>query len=193
MTHQEFEPQNAVREERRQANEALGGSFCKTLAEPITNSDSSAKWKLEIPHNSGLVELILATPKATLLDTSALKENLRDKYPKRTIRVEVVTNKSHGRPAGQIVIIDQAQGMSAKTLRVALDDIGGDKLLLSGDTPGRNLFGRGLSDFLRAHSEAQLWTYDGKELTKATGEWPSGERWRIKMDSVSLPSKKDFS
>ena len=120
---QEFEPRNAAREDRRQANEALGRSFCKTLAEPITNSDSSAKRKLNLPQPSGLVEMMLATPKGTLLDTSAMKAQLLGKYPKRSITVEVVTNKLHKRPPGQIVVTDQAEGMSASTLRAALDDI----------------------------------------------------------------------
>lgn len=193
MIHQEFEPRNAAREDRRQANEALGRSFCKTLAEPITNSDSSAKRKLGLAHSSGLVEMMLATPKGTLLDTSAMKAHLLGKYPKRSITVEVVTNQRHRRPPGEIVIVDQAEGMSAKTLRSALDDIGGDKLSISGGSPGRNLFGRGLSDFLRAHSDAKVWTYDGKELTTATGEWPSGKRWLIKLDQIDSPTRKDFS
>src|ERR1700686_448487 len=91
----EFEPRNAAREDRRQANEALGRSFCKTLAEPITNSDSSAKRKLKLPQSSGLIEMMLSTPKGTLLDTSAMKAQLLGKYPKRVIAVEIVTNKLH--------------------------------------------------------------------------------------------------
>ena len=74
----------------------------------------------------------------------------------------------------------------------ALDDIGGDKLSLSGGAPGRNLFGRGLSDFLRAHTDAKVSTYDGTELTIATGEWPSGKRWRIRMDSTVSPTSADL-
>ena len=49
MPRDEFQPRIAVREERRQANEALGRSFCKTIAELVTNSDSSAKRKLNLP------------------------------------------------------------------------------------------------------------------------------------------------
>ena len=195
MIRQEFEPRNAPREDKRQANEALGRSFCKMLAETITNSDSSAKRKLRLPHSSGLVEMMLTTPKGTLLDTSALKSNLLGNFPKRSITLEVVTNTIlHKRPSGEIVVIDQAEGMSAKTLKKALDDIGGDKLSLSGGSAGRNLFGRGLSDFLRAHSDAKVWTYDGKELTTVTGQWPSGsKRWRIKLDGNDSPTKEDFS
>ena len=194
MIHDEFEPTNAAREDKRQANEALGRSFCKTLAEPITNSDSSAKRKLNLEHVSGLVEMMLATPNGTLLDTSVMKAKLLGRYPKRSITVEVVTNRMHRRPPGQIVIIDQAEGMSFTTLRSALKDIGGDKLSLSGGSPGRNLFGRGLSDFLRAHSEAKVWTYDGKELTTATGEWPAGnKKFLIKMDQKDSPTRNDFS
>ncbi|HEV2350716.1 MAG TPA: hypothetical protein VG028_12815 [Terriglobia bacterium] len=192
MSHQTFEPVNAAREDKRQANEALGRSFCKTVAEAITNSDSSAKRKYNLPHSSGLVELMLATPKGTLLDTSAMKSHLAGKYLRRSITLEVVTNKSHGRPPGQIVIVDQAEGMSSTTLRSALDEIGGDKLSLSGGTAGRNLFGRGLSDFLRAHFDAKVSTYDGRELTTAIGGWPSGKRWRIEMDSKESPTTIDL-
>ena len=32
MEHDSFQPRLAVREERRQANEALGRSFCKTIS-----------------------------------------------------------------------------------------------------------------------------------------------------------------
>lgn len=112
MSHKEFEPRNAAREDRRQANEALGRSFCKTVAEPITNSDTSAKKKHNLVQSSGLVEILLATPKGTLLDSSAIKARLAGKYQQRTITLEIATNKSHGRPPGEIVIIDQAQGMS---------------------------------------------------------------------------------
>lgn len=177
MNHIEFEPRTAAREERRQANEALGRSFCKTIAEPITNSDSSAKRKLNIPHASDLVDLMLSFRKGDLLDTSSLKARIRGSYAPRRIHVEVVTNKAHGRPAGTVRIMDCAQGMSRATLRSALDDIGGDKLDLSGGTPGRNLFGRGLSDFLRAHSEGRVATFDGNEFTTATGEWAADGPW----------------
>ena len=60
MGHDVFRPRTATREEKRQANEALGRSFCKTIAEPVTNSDSSAKRKLGIQHASDLIELMLA-------------------------------------------------------------------------------------------------------------------------------------
>ncbi len=73
MGHDVFQPRTAVREEKRQANEALGRSFCKTLAEPITNSDSSAKRKFNIPQASGLVDLMLSVPKGTQMDTDALR------------------------------------------------------------------------------------------------------------------------
>ena len=89
-----FHPRTAVREEKRQVNEALGRSFCKTLAEPITNSDSSAKRKLNIPHASGLVDLMLSVPKGTQMDTDALRDTLVGNYPRRVIVVEVVAAKS---------------------------------------------------------------------------------------------------
>lgn len=187
-----FFPKRAAREERREANEALGRSFCKTVAEPVTNSDSSAKRKLNLPHSSGLVELILATPAGQTLDTAALKERLKGKYPKREIRVEVVTSKQHRRPCRELVVLDNAQGMSSEALEAALDEYGGDKLELSGGVPGRNLFGRGLSDFLKAHTEARVYTFDGHELSTAVGDWPVGKGWRITLKPVANPTPSEF-
>jgi len=192
MAIEEFRPRTAPREDRRQANEALGRSFCKTLSEPITNSDSSAKRKLSIPHASGLIELMFSVAKGDLLDTSSLKARLRGKYAERNIDVEVVTDKSHGRDVGELRIVDRAQGMNTVTLKGALDEIGGDKLALSGGTPGRNLFGRGLSDFLRAHNDARIWTYDGNELTIAMGEWRQTDGWWIKYEQIPTPKPTRF-
>lgn len=189
--HVEFQPRTAVREERRQANEALGRSFCKTISELVTNSDSSAKRKLDLPHSSGLVDLMLSVPKGTQLDTSMLRSKLAGKHPKRTIVIEVVTTKTSGRPK-EVVVIDQAQGMSADNLKTALMDIAGDRTDLSSGIAGRNLFGRGLSDVMRAHSEPIVQTCDGKQLTIVHGEWPKGGRWTIKMDSWDEPQKKHF-
>ena len=62
MRHTIIRPKTAVREEKRQANEALGGSFCKTLAELITNSDSSAKRKHGLPHSNGLIDSVFSKP-----------------------------------------------------------------------------------------------------------------------------------
>jgi hypothetical protein len=63
VKHDSFEPRTAVREDKRQSSEAVGHSFCKTLAELITNSDSSAKRKLRLPQSSGLVDQMLQVPK----------------------------------------------------------------------------------------------------------------------------------
>ena len=76
VTKETFEPRTAAREDRRQANEALGRSFCKTVAEPVTNSDSAAKRKFAIPQSSGLVERMLAIPVGQSLDSSAIKSLL---------------------------------------------------------------------------------------------------------------------
>jgi hypothetical protein len=194
MIHDSFEPRIAVREERRQANEALGRSFCKTLSELVTNSDSSAKRMHLLPQSNGLVELMLRVPKGNHLDTSALKSQLAGKQPKRRIVVEVVTARSHGRPAREVVVIDEAQGMSAQNLKTALEDIGGDRKDLASGMAGRNLFGRGLSDVLRAHQEAIVQTFDGKELTIASGEWSASKngRWTINREYQENPQPKHF-
>jgi hypothetical protein len=188
-----FFPKTAAREDRRQANEALGRSFCKTVAEAVTNSDSSAKRKLNISHSSGLVELMLGVPAGQTLDTAALKERLKGKYPVREIRVEVVTSKQHRRPIRELVVLDNAQGMSRSTLKAALDEYGGDKLELSGGVAGRNLFGRGLSDFLKAHTEASVSTFDGHELSTAVGEWVKGKGWSIRLTPTKeFPAPSEF-
>jgi hypothetical protein len=94
------------------------------------------------------VELLFRVPKGNHLDTSALKSQLAGKQPKRRIIVEIVTARGHGRTPREMVVIDEAQGMSAQALKAALEDIGGDRKDLAGGMVGRNLFGRGLSDVL---------------------------------------------
>ncbi len=187
-----FQPRTAAREERRQANEALGRSFCKTLAELITNSDSSAKRKHRLPQSSGLVDLMFQVPKGSHLDTAALKTQLAGKLPKRRIFIEVVTARSSGRTPREVVVIDEGQGMSAQDLRTALEDIGGDRKDLAGGMVGRNLFGRGLSDVMRAHRDASVQSYDGNQLTTASGEWAKNSRWTITLEYRDRPQAKDF-
>jgi len=193
MGHEVFQPRTAVREEKRQAHEAVGRSLCKTIAEPVTNSDSSGKRKLKIPHASGLIDLMTAVPKGSQMDTSALRAQLQGRNPKRVIVVELVTAKASGRPVGEVVVVDQAEGMSRKTLHDALDDIAGNKLHLSNGVVGRNLFGRGLSDVMRAHKDGTIQTFDGKQLTVARGEWRKKEGWTIEIDYVDDPSNSAFS
>jgi hypothetical protein len=191
MGHTVIEPRTAVREERRQANEALGRSFCKTLTELITNSDSSAKRKNSLPHTSGLVDLIFRVPKGNQLDTAALKRELQGKYPKRQITVEIVTARGHDREPREIVVVDQAQGISATDLGIALEDIGGDRANLAGAMSGRNLFGRGLSDVMRAHDRSEVQTYDGKQLSVAKGQWR--DRWTIDLEWWDKPEVHNFN
>lgn len=179
MGQKVFRPRTAVREEKRQANEALGRSFCKTIAEPVTNSDSSAKRKHKLPHASGLVDLMMKVQKGAQLDTSALRDQLRGKHPMRVITVEIVTARQNGRSPGEVVVIDHAQGMSPAQLKQALDEIGGNKLHLSAGVAGRNLFGRGLSDVMKAHESPVVWTYDGATLSRAEGRWAPG--WKITL------------
>jgi len=91
-----------------------------------------------------------------------------------------------------VVIIDQAEGMSAAALRTALEDIAGDRSDLTGGMVGRNLFGRGLSDVMRAHSEPMVQSYDGSQLTIAKGEWRETEGWVITMDDWRNPPPAAF-
>jgi hypothetical protein len=196
MHHQDFfEPRYAPREEKRQANEALGRSFCKTVTELVTNSDSSGKRKHQVSQASGLVDLMLQVPKGSHLDTSTLKAQLVGKHPARQMTLEVVAARQQGRTSREVILIDQAQGMGADDLKHALEDIGGDRRDLNGMT-GRNLFGRGLSDVMRAHLGSVIHTYNGSQLTVATGEWADNGgngRWKITRDYVDNPQPGDFA
>jgi hypothetical protein len=195
MRPEEFYPRSAAREDKRQAFEALGRSFCKTIAEPITNSDSSAKRKLNVSHASGLVDLMMRVPEGERLDSAELRQRLAGTHAERRIVVEVATAKSSGRQVGEVLIIDQAQGMSRQTLREALDQIGGNKQYLARGNAGRNLFGRGLSDVMRAHAQADthalVESFDGKQLSIAEGYW-TGQGYKIRLTSYESPSRNDF-
>ena len=191
MGHTVIEPRTAIREDKREANEALlGRSFCKTLAELITNSDSSAKREHQLSASSGLISLMFQVPKGSQLDTAALKSKLLGKDPSRKITVDVVTSRGHKRTAREIVVVDEAQGMSADALKIALEDIGGDRSDQAGGMRGRNLFGRGLSDVMRAHEQPEVNTFDGHQLCVAKGHW--SPRWTIDRDWVDSPQRKHF-
>ena len=192
MIHDTFEPRTAPRDEKRQVNEAVGRSFCKTLTELITNSDSSAKRKHGLDQSSGLIDLMFQTPKGTQLDTAVMREKLAGKHPRRTIKIEVVTDKRSGRLPNEVVVIDEAQGISATALKTALNDIGGDRTDIHAKAIGRNLFGRGLSDVMRAHADAVIHTFDGHQLTTARGEWPKGGHWKIELAYEDNPQNKHF-
>lgn len=191
MGHTTIEPRSAIREDRRQANEALGRSFCKTLTELITNSDSSAKRKHGLPQSSGLIDLMFRVPVGDQLDTAYLKKQLDGKRPKRTITIEAVTARQHGRQPREIVVLDHAEGMSRESLQTALEDIGGDRIELAQGVASRSLFGRGLSDVMRAHRDSEIQTYDGRQLSVAKGRW--GPRWTIDLEWVDDPQPKNFA
>jgi hypothetical protein len=191
VKHDSFEPRTAVREDKRQSSEAVGHSFCKTLAELITNSDSSAKRKLRLPQSSGLVDQMLQVPKGGELNTAALRAQLQGRSPSRAIRVEVVSAKGHGRTPREIVVVDEAEGMSRDDLHTALEDIAGDRQDLARGMMGRNLFGRGLSDVMRAHRDPIVRTYDGKQLSIAKGQF--APRWKIDIGYEDNPQLHHFA
>ncbi len=91
-------------------------------------------------------------------------------------------------------MIDDAQGMSKNALETALGDIAGDRADLAAGTPGRSLFGRGLSDVMRTHTRPEVQTYDGNQLSTARGEWrgASGGRWTIELDWNDNPTPRHF-
>lgn len=186
MAHCEFEPRKAVRADKREAWEAVGRSFCKTLAELITNSDTSAKHKHGVPHASGLLDLMFSIKKGTQLDSATRRSQLEGRYPKRTIVVELVRSKKSDRPKNEVVVVDSGSGMSAMALRTALEEIEGDRSDIAGGRQRRGIFGKGLSDVLRAHEHSEVQTYDGRQLTIAQGAWRPG--WTITMDDEDNPT-----
>lgn len=146
----------ATREWDRLVNKGVGRSFCKTLTEPITNSDTSYKRKLNIPMATGLVNEIFKIPKGTVLDTSVIKSSLEKKGLTRRIQIEIALAKGHkGIKTRQCRIIDNAEGMDYETLG-SMEEYAGDKTKVSKGKPGRSLFGRGLSDVLLYHKNASV-------------------------------------
>lgn len=165
MENFQFPIEPASREWRRQfANVAR--SFAKTVTEAVTNSDTSYKRKFALPDTSGLVDLILKSPKGTRFDSSALKSHV-PKSAEREIHIHVYTAQGHGRPTRSCDIVDFAEGLSSEEVEQAFRLFADDKTEVSKGRPGRSLFGRGISDVLLGHKQGELYSYKGGVLTYA--------------------------
>ena len=62
----------AGREWKRQFYGAVVRSLAKTITEPVTNSDTSYKRKLKLPHASGIIEQALSVKKGTKFDLTEI-------------------------------------------------------------------------------------------------------------------------
>lgn len=166
MKSESFQIELASREWARQFYTAVVKSFAKTVTEPVTNSDTSYKRKLNVSHASGLVKKALLVPKGQLLDLSKSKDELINKSLKRTIEIHLYTAKSHNHQPRTCEIVDHAEGMTPAELKAAFKEFAGDKSDVSKGKPGRSLFGRGVSDVLLGHRGGVFYSYKDGILSK---------------------------
>jgi len=156
----------AAREWLRQFYTSVVRSFAKTVTEPITNSDTSYKRKLSLPHASGLVEKALALKKGTKFDLSPIKAAMKGTVPAREIEIHLYTAKGYDRPSRTCEIVDFAEGLSVEELKAAFEEFAADKSGVSKGKPGRSLFGRGVSDVLLGHQEGTFFSYKDGVLSE---------------------------
>lgn len=166
-TKYEFEIRQAGREWSRQFHNVVR-SFAKTVTEPITNSDTSYKRKFDLPHSSGLVDLILNQLVGTKLNSSDLKKKLTGKGPEREIQVHLYTAKGHPKEPRTCEVVDLAEGLSLEELRAAFEEFAADKSSVSKGRPGRSLFGRGVSDVLLGHKDGEFFSFKDGALSHAS-------------------------
>ena len=156
----------APREWARQVYTAVVRSLPKTVAEPVTNSDTSYKRKFSLPDASGLVEAALALQKGSKFDLSQAKAELKGQVPEREIQIHLYTAKGHIQPPETCEVVDYAEGMNPEELRKAFEEFAGDKAEVSKGRPGRSLFGRGVSDVLLGHKQGEFYSYKDGVLSK---------------------------
>lgn len=155
----DFEIKLAGREWSRQFYTAVVKSLSKTVTEPITNSDTAYKRKLNLPDASGLVEAALTLEKGKKFDLSPFKERLRNPALSRSIEIHLYTAKGYGRKPRTCEIVDFAEGLSLQELERAFRLYAADKSGVSKGRPGRSLFGRGVSDVLLGHRDGEFFGY----------------------------------
>lgn len=180
----------AVREWKRQFYTAVVRSFAKTVAEPITNSDTSYKRKYDLPDASGLVEKALTFERGMRFDLSRAKEELFGKSPERIIELHIYTAKGHGRKPRTCELVDFAEGLSQEKIKNAFEWLAADKSDVSKGRPGRSLFGRGVSDVLLGHKAGMFFSYHGDILSKSEFLFNPD---KDKEPKISLGSKKNPS
>ncbi len=163
----EFEMKMASREWLRQFYTAVVRSIAKTITEPVTNSDTSYKRKLDLSDASGIVDEALSIKKGTMFDLSNIKASLMDSKLERNIDIHIYTAKGHGRESRTCEIVDFAEGLSSDQLKDAFEVFAADKSTVSKHRPGRSLFGRGVSDVLLGHKQGTFFSYHDGILSEA--------------------------
>jgi len=156
----------APREWARQVYTAVVRSLAKTVAEPITNSDTSYKRKFSLPDASGIVDAALAFQKGAKFDLSQAKAELKGRLSEREIHIHLYTAKGHGQPPGTCEVVDYAEGMNPGELTKAFEEFAADKAGVSKGRPGRSLFGRGVTDVLLGHKQGEFYSYKDGVLSK---------------------------
>jgi hypothetical protein len=188
----DFSIELAAREWGRQFANVVR-SFAKTVTEAVTNSDTSYKRKLGLPHSSGLVTEILNCGKGTRLDSAALRSQL-PKAQKREIQIHLYTAKGYERPPRSCDIVDFAEGLNFSEVEAAFRLFAADKSAVSKGRPGRSLFGRGISDVLFGHKQGELFSYKDNVLTSAKFEFdPKLGKPRVAGATVQNPTKRQLA
>jgi len=192
-----FEIKLAGREWSRQFYTAVVKSLSKTITEPITNSDTSYKRKLNLPDASGLVEVALSIEKGKKFDLSACKEKLYNSALQRTIEVHIYTARGHGRKPRTCEIVDFAEGLNVNELQNAFKLYAADKSGVSKGRPGRSLFGRGVSDVLLGHRDGEFFGYRAGVLSKLAFAFDSKvdsqpRALGTEIEKISTSALKDY-
>jgi hypothetical protein len=157
----------ARREWARQFYTAVARSFPKTIAEPVTNSDSSYKRNHGLPDANGLIEAALGFQKGQRFYLSGARKQLMGKTPERIIEIHVVTAKGHAKLPRTCEVVDFAEGLSKDDLGSAFEELAADKTGVSKGRPGRSLFGRGISDVLLGHKSGEFYSFKENRLSRA--------------------------
>jgi len=192
-----FDIKLAGREWSRQFYTAVVKSLSKTITEPITNSDTSYKRKLNLPDTSGLVEAALALEKGKKFSLSEYKEKLYNPAIQRTIEIHIYTARGHGRKPRTCEIVDFAEGLNVTELQNAFKLYAADKSSVSKGRPGRSLFGRGVSDVLLGHRDGEFFGYRAGVLSKLVFAFDSKvdsqpRALGTEIEKISTTALKDY-
>ncbi|OGU43027.1 MAG: hypothetical protein A2315_04195 [Ignavibacteria bacterium RIFOXYB2_FULL_35_12] len=191
---EEMEMEIAPREIARLLYSGVVKSFAKTATEPITNSDTSYKRKLSLPHSSGFVELALQFDKGNKFDTAEIKKRLRKKDLTRFIEIHLYTAKGYKKEPRTCEIIDFAEGVPIEKLRALFKLLAEDKAEVSSWQPGRSLFGRGVSDVLLGHKLGKFYSmYNGVlSLAEFSFDLKRDNKPKIKISPFPKPSAQQI-
>ncbi len=167
-------------------------SLCKTITEPITNSDTSYKRSTGLGMDSGLVNKAFEFKKGTKFDLSQQKKSLTNQSPRREIEIRLYTAQGHDRDVRTFEIVDFAEGLTLPEVEKAFHEYAADKSDVSKFNPGRSLFGRGVSDVLFGHKSGVFASYKDGIFTKAEFGKNSKGKPCININSGDKPSNKEL-